>query len=698
MEIAQKRKDQLERIKKNVEKSYQYFQSNYRRWHDSKNFIFITTLSEAEKNILTMLGKPQLEFNIVEPYISRLCGEFFKQEPSIEVSAKEEGKTDPKLIDIVEGYVRYIEYESRHNGFATEVFKDTTGGGFGVAKVYTEYEHPKSFKQIIKLERRDPTMCGFDPLAQLKTKADGRYCFEVFPKTKEEFEIEYPNIAIDKINFIRTESGGSIQGFQWSYKNEKEDILLVVDYYEKKKKKIKIVKLASGHTLTKDQYDEFMQQWEEGAYIEQAPAIIEERMTSLDTICRYRLIEDQVIEYVETDYPGLPYVFFDGNSVTVKERNSGPVSQYTRCLIHNARDIQRLKNFAGQTLAGQLEGMVNHKFKVPKEGIPKEYKEAYENVQKADILIYNQFKNDDPNVRLDPPMEIQQQPILPEVTNTFTLADQMTQNILGSYEASLGINNNNVSGRAIEMGAMQSNAASMPYIMNYLEGYNRVSELIVGLLPKYYMNQQSLPIINKEGENASEQVNKPGYPSINYEQEDIQVKVEAGVNFSVQKNLSLQFLMGWLQSAPESEFSQFINSKGTPVILKNLEIHGSDQLTALYQQWQQEKGQMAQQQQQMQQQMMQNDPQYIRAQTEKDKLMLEAKEVDMNNKIEVAKLALEKEALDTERMKLLSEVQESERQRLMQQERDQTERIGQAVDLAIKAANLKQKTRLQEED
>ena len=52
-------------------------------------------------------GSLQLEFNILEAYVSRLLGEFSKQEPSIEVSAENPENADPQTIEVVEQHMRH---------------------------------------------------------------------------------------------------------------------------------------------------------------------------------------------------------------------------------------------------------------------------------------------------------------------------------------------------------------------------------------------------------------------------------------------------------------------------------------------------------------------------------------------------------------------------------------------------------------
>ncbi len=217
-----------------------------------------------------------------------------------------------------------------------------------------------SFNQVIKFDRvYDPTLVGFDPLARAPHKGDGRFCFELFPKSREEFEQENPSIDLSGVDFTR-----NVEGFNWSYSNNQEDILLVCDFYEKKKKRKKIVQLINGFVMTMEDYETFLEKWNEAGFIEQAPAIKgSPRMTEVEVIVRYRFIENMMLEYIETDYHSLPLIFVDGNSILIREgTNQGAFIQMTRPYIYHMKGLQQLKNFAGQTLANELENLVQHKF------------------------------------------------------------------------------------------------------------------------------------------------------------------------------------------------------------------------------------------------------------------------------------------------------------------------------------------------
>ena len=102
----------LAKMKADVERTNIYWKPNAKRFHQFQRFCFKTAISESDKSSLNQVQKPILEFNIVNAPLSRQCGEFSKQEPSIEVSAKAGKKIDPQIIEFLDGHIRYILDES----------------------------------------------------------------------------------------------------------------------------------------------------------------------------------------------------------------------------------------------------------------------------------------------------------------------------------------------------------------------------------------------------------------------------------------------------------------------------------------------------------------------------------------------------------------------------------------------------------
>lgn len=578
---------------------------------------------------------------------------------------------DPNLPLILEGHLRSIFDEANHNGCSYEVYADILSGGFSAMKVWTDYQHEKSFDQTIKIGRvYDPTLVGFDPLAVLPHKGDGRYCFELIPKTKEEFQVKYPDIDLSTIKFSK-----NLQGFNWSYQNQQEEILLLCDYYVKKKKSKKLVRLSNGHTLLSEEYQKLSQYWQETGRLDQIPHIVEERITSLETIHRYRLIESTVLSHEETSYQFLPIVYVDGNSIRLS--NNSQTKQVTRPYVYHAIGNQKLKNFAGQCLANELENMVMHKWKVAAESIPEKYLEAYTNPQKASVLVYNAFlEGSQGTIPLPPPQEVGRVSAPPEIIQTFTSADSTMQSILGSYDASLGINNNQLSGVAIVEGATQSNAAAMPYVVSFLQSLNQVAQIIIDLIPKYYVTPRTLPITLADGKRSSALINQQGGIDLKYRSEQLEVSINAGVNFAIQKSRALQQIIALMQASPL--FAHFINTEGLPILLDNLEIRGIDQLKAQAETF------VQQLKEQQQQQINQPNPVQEKINLEKNKLAAELQRNQLQHAHKTMELGLTKKSIDTDRMKLMADMQMAHNQNLVQLEKTQTERLAKEIEWAMK--------------
>jgi len=684
MEVAKRHQEQLERIKKNVKNSYESFKPNYDRFNEFRRFVFETSLTQDDVTLLTDISKPQIEFNVSEAYISRLMGEFSKQEPSIKVAAEDESQADPTTVHVVEQHLRHILRDNKNHHVRWEIMKDLYSGGFSIGKLWTDYAHPMSFHQVINFDRAfDPCLCGFDQIARFSHKGDGRFCFELMPYEVEDFKEQNPHINTDKISFNR-----QFAGYNWSYLNGNEKILLVADYYEKKKRDVKIVQLADDRVLTLKEYEAMMDAWGDVAQI---PAIKgKPRWTQLETVCRYRCIETEVIEYTETDFTFFPLVFFDGNSIMLKNpKTSGAVQQMTRPYVYHAKGAQKLKNFAGITLANEMENIVQHKFMIAKEALPKEqdWLAAYKDIQKPSNMVFNAFFEQDPDKPIPMPIrEVQRVPTPPEVIQTFASTDSLIQNILGSYDASLGINDNQLSGVAIIEAATQSNAAAMPYVVGFLQGLQRVAEIIIDLIPKYYTTPRTIPVMGIDGKADYVKINQQDGVDMFYDTNALNVRVEAGVSFQIQKSRALQQLIALQQASPL--FAQFMNEKGLSVLLDNIEIRGIDQLKLMVEDWQQELAKQKEMAMQQQQQEMQNNPIVQRNKIEMAKLQQKGQEMQFEQQKAQTQFQIDAEKLKNDQMKLMADVAIAQDSGLTQRIKAEAERFSKQIDLAIKKKDM----------
>ena len=594
------------------------------------------------------------------------------------------------------------------------IYSDTLAGGFSVAKVYTDYVNEKSFMQRIHIERVfNPCLCGFDPLATKSHKGDGRYCFELSPMTQEEFANEYGEERAKSFNFTR-----AVEGFNWNYKNADQKIVLVGDYYVKVQKKVTLVRLAENDLdiptqMTIAEYNKLEKEW---AKVEQIPAILERRKSTTTRIDRYRICQNEILSHEETSYPMLPLVFFDGNSVMLTNEQGGQTVQMTRPYIYNAQVVQRLNNFTGQTEAAEIEDMQIHKYMIPVTGIPQAYEKIYQNPQIAAVLAYNQYDPKNPSIQLNPPQVIPRIPTPPLVNETFVGSDATTQAILGSYDAILGINEKQISGVAIQQGAMQSNAAAIPYLVGYVKGMQRCAEIVIHLLPIFYATPRSIPIRLANGKRDYQIINAP-YPKedkqakmlqkaqemgmgnqmesqqdeesesdemenaimFNYDPQDLNVRVEPGVNAAIQKQVAVEQLTKMMEVSPT--FAEFMNRQGLPTLLDNLDIQGIEGLKEMAEQFQ------AQMEAERQQAAGQPGDVDKMVQAEMMKAQLEHESRDQKTQVDmalgIAKAAVSKEEAETKRLELELKAHEANVRLGMERENAASKAAADTIGLAV---------------
>ena len=575
--------DDIAKMQKLVKESQDAEQDNNKRYNKSRTFIYKTQISAGQRSALKRLKRPQLEFNILNCMIDRLCGEYSKQQPSIYTSSNDtEQGVNPQVLEVIEGYIRHVLYNMSKDNTQYYVYSEQLGGGKSGYKVYADYVSETSLDQGVFVEKiYDPTKFGFSVTARKPTKHDSNYSYELFPMSCDEFKAEYPNIDIENLKY--SQEG---EGFNFNYVSEDgKKIIVVCDFYKKKYKSKTIVKLSNGKTMEESEYEELVASWKG---IEQKPVIVNQRDTKITTICRSRFAAGKMIEY-EAECPTkiMPLIFADGNGVPLEE--NGRTTHFTKPYIFHGMGMQTLINIAGQTVGADIENMTMQKLIIAEESIPvaQQYRDGIKEFQKTQTVVYR--SRDDEGRENPPPSPMQRVGLPPEVMQILTTGPQVMQNITGSYDAQLGIQNSQLSGVAIQEGATQSNATAMPYTVNNVLALNQVGQVIVHMLPRIMVGERTIPIIDREGNESSVTINGSDGLSFDYDPDNVNIKIEAGVNFEIEKNRALEQIISLMQAS--TQFAEFINSQGVDILLDNLNFHGADVLQARYKEWQQEQQQ-----------------------------------------------------------------------------------------------------------
>ncbi len=574
-------------FKKSIEEWFSFFKDNNKRYKQSMRFAFKETLSEEERQILEITHKPPIEINYIQAFLSKLLGEFSKHASEVSVSGNGRGQdVNVATVEIVEGHIRDIFDQFKKKGYVKQVFKEQCGGGFSVLEVFTDYTNNESFEQYMGLRKSDdPVMCFFDPMAKLPSKSDGKYCGKIYPMTKDEFKKQYSKYAdkAEHMSFDTKNAVGENSPFSWSYHNMSVDIVLLAEVFQVEYKNRTLFELSDRSTMKESEYNAMVKDWDS---IEPPPDISNRRKIKDMIIKRYVLFGEDILEKEQTSFPGLPYVFVDGDSAFIYRNDiGGEIEQVIHSYIHNAMDAQRLLNYTYQTIANFSENLMQQKYIIDERAIVDP--DSWTNPQKASLLIKKSI-DEEGNPIPDPVQPVHQADLPPSIMNTANQMQQVLQNTLGSYDAQMGVNRKYVSGEAIEKGDIQNNAVSIPFRDGFDDAVNTVAELFVKMIPKYYITPTTMPYMDEEGERSFIKVNQlqpdgsnnPEYPMINYGENDLDIKVTSSHSFAIQKDKSLSMIIQLMKAIPS--FAGLMDEKGgLPIILDNLDIRGIDKLKKL---------------------------------------------------------------------------------------------------------------------
>lgn len=585
-DLHAKKMKKLAEIQQFARDWYKYFQENYNNAQKSRSLIFKNSVDNDQKAAAAEYQITPLSFNILESFISEACGDFSQSEPGVVAEQSPDGKpVDPETLKAVGGHESSILLDFHKNGGGYYTFRNQLSTGMAAVKISTKYVSEYSFNQDIDLETAEVEMCVFDVMAKDPHKGDGRACGEFVHMDYETFIKEHPEYE-NKFNFDSPLNIG--EGIEWAYNDISRGKKVVVKYYhyEKCTEKFNLVLLQDipqplipyDRTMTEKDYNKLVLKWREKDLIVDPPKIIKTEKRKRHYIKRYEIVQNDIIDIIDVDFDFLPIVFFDGNSTLLKRGNAtGQTYQFTRPLVYQAMDTQFLKNLIGQQLAYNIENYDGVEFVCAEETIPTNdiAKDNWRDMKNVKTLYYKSMDFTEAGVQqLPPPIPRMRLPFPNELIQMYMALDQSIQNILGASDINQqpGNINNPMSAVAMIESKLQKNKAVKPYIVNYMISLNYIADCILRLIPRYYTLPRTIKVLDAQGKSQTQQINKPGYPQMNFRPEDLNIVVKAGLNFEGQQQKALETLTTLAQSNPA--MGALINGKGLPVLLDNINIRG----------------------------------------------------------------------------------------------------------------------------
>jgi hypothetical protein len=430
----------------------------------------------------TINARPCLTINKLPQHVHQITNDQRQNRPSVKVIPVNDD-ADVEVAEIFNGMIRHIEYISDADVAYDTACENQVAYGEGYIRLLTQYCDENSFDQDIKIARvRNSFSVYMDPLIQDPCGSDAKWCFITEDLSKDEYHRLFPDAS--PVSTLETLGVGDQNLSQWL----NTDTIRIAEYfyieYEKHTLNLYPGNVTAFEGTPEDK--ELRQVYGKPKKSRQA----DRKKIKWCKINGYEILEEQ-------EWAGscIPVVRVIGNEYEVEGRI------YISGLVRNAKDAQRMYNY----WTSQEAEMLALAPKAPFIGYGGQF-EGYEtqwktaNTQNWPYLEVNPDVTDGQGAVLPLP-----QRALPPMAQTGLIQAKMgasedIKSATGQYNASLGQQSNERSGRAILARQREGDVGTYHYQDNLARAVRYVGRQLVDMIPKIYDTRRIARIIGLDGE------------------------------------------------------------------------------------------------------------------------------------------------------------------------------------------------------
>jgi hypothetical protein len=437
----------------------------------------------------TINARPCLTINKLPQHVRQVTNDQRQNRPSGKVIPADD-KADIEVAEIFDGVVRHIEYISDADVAYDTACENQVSFGEGYVRILTEYCDDTTFDQDIKIGRiRNSFSVYMDPLIQDPCGADARWCFITEDISQDEYERLYPEAA--PVNTLMSLGVGDQSLNQWM--NEKT--VRIAEYFYEEYDRTQL-NLYPGNQTAFDGSPEDKQL----RMMYGKPT--RTRMADRKKIRWCKINGYEILETAEWAGKYIPVVRVVGNEFEVEGR------LYVSGLVRNAKDAQRMYNY----WVSQEAEMLALAPKAPFIGYGGQF-EGYENqwktanTQNWPYLEVNPDVTDGAGSILPLPQRAQPPMASSGLLQAKAGAAEDIKGTTGQYNASLGLQGNERSGKAILARQKEGDTGTYHFVDNLARAVRHVTRQLVDLIPKIYDTQRIARIIGEDGESSMVKMN-----------------------------------------------------------------------------------------------------------------------------------------------------------------------------------------------
>lgn len=385
-----------------------------------------------------------------------------------------------EVADMFDDVVRHIEYDSEADLAYDTACETQVIHGEGYWRILTEYEDEDSFDQKAVIELiENPFSVYMDPMMKKPTGEGSQWAFILEDLAHEEFEAQFP----DATPISSIQQSGAGDSTAWI----KENTIRIAEYFYIETSREKLWRFRNGKSA-------FEGTPEYRVYIKHLGEPIDSRMSDRKKVKWCKTNGYEVLE--EREWPGkyIPIVRVIGNQFKIE----GEI--YISGIVRNAKDPQRMYNYHS---SNEVE-MIALAPKAPFIGAGGQF-DGYQDKWKNANLIpypyleYNPDVADGNGTPLPPPQRMQPPMLQQGIIAAKQAASEDVKETTGQYNASLGQQSNERSGKAILARQHEGDVSTFHYVDNLARAVRYSTRILIDLIPKIYDTKRIVQIRGEDG-------------------------------------------------------------------------------------------------------------------------------------------------------------------------------------------------------
>jgi hypothetical protein len=429
------------------------------------------------------IDRPCLVDNRLAASVHQVCNSQRMNRPMIKVSAKKEN-SDDDVVDIINGFLRHIQYQSDSESAVDWAFDCAVRGGIGWFRIKTEYDDDESFDQTITIDRIDNlenVKIPFHLCHEIDCR-DMPFAFVESTMSRDEFETRWPDANPTNWKTDVTQAG-------WLT----DKTLRIAEYFKIEETKTKLHRLSDGK-VSREKPQQI-----EG--LPPPPDVVASRDVIERRILWYKLTAGAILE--QGEFPGnwIPLIPVIGEEVLV-----GGKRKFLSFIKH-AKDPQKMRNYWVSAIAERIALASKAKWVVASTQI-ENYENEWVNSNRSNNTVLHYDPVVEGGVLVPPP-----QPAQPAQADMALIqaANDSTESIkatLGMFDASLGTNGPEKSGKAIQARQNQSDNGTYHIFDNCAKAMRHAGRIIVDLIPEVIDTERAIKILGEDQKTKIVKVNQ----------------------------------------------------------------------------------------------------------------------------------------------------------------------------------------------